>query len=94
MARDIGAVGGPGGERRIEYREWVRRKSRLGDFHNYFKSKTAPISASVLEDFVTCYHAENRSRPGEAGRFRASASTNSVPGTGPTSVSSGSRTRV
>jgi type I restriction enzyme M protein len=33
--------------------------------------KTAPISASVVEDFVTCYHAEDRSKPGEAERFRA-----------------------
>jgi type I restriction enzyme M protein len=33
--------------------------------------KTAPISASVLEDFVTCYHAEDRSKPGAAEGFRA-----------------------
>ena len=70
-ARDIGAVGGPGGQRRIGYREWVRRKGGLGDFHNYFNLKTAPISASVLEYFVTCYHAEDQSKPGEAEWFRA-----------------------
>jgi hypothetical protein len=66
----FGAVCGPGGGSGIGYREWVRRKGRLGGFHNYVKLKTASISASVLEDFATCYYAKDRRKPGEAERFR------------------------
>jgi type I restriction enzyme M protein len=29
------------------------------------------MSASVLEDYMTCYDAEDRSKPGEAERFTA-----------------------
>jgi type I restriction enzyme M protein len=32
--------------------------------------KTASISASVLENFATCYYAKDWSKPGEAERFR------------------------
>jgi hypothetical protein len=34
MARDIGAVGGLGGERRMGYRKSASRNGRLGEIHS------------------------------------------------------------